>query len=366
MTHLDFLTAFAELNNIGTLADLLELHSQKYASQINSRENATKTIVSLEQILGLSWEGQRVLDWGCTYGACAIEIAKLGALSVGCDVSSKWLELAKINAKNEANPVFLNCDASLSSSRQLLAEFGVYNLVLADKILDRIYDSVGALKNMRTLMTSDGIFYFKLTNGRATRNILKEKYKQVFGLSILAPDYWPLFVKAPFLIYYRRWDHWLSLFNELKFCDLKVFNNGNNESIDVTRKHILADRVFGISLLPPDYWSSFVDVPFHIYYRRWEYFTAQFNQFGFHDLKVLNSNTDPSLESTQKHINADIKKIRKHLKPENFKSATQFQLVRKSCGQYFDEVNEDLQNMAWEQLYFKYRVTFWEGLILAP
>lgn len=302
MTHLDFLTAFAELNNIGTLADLLELHSQKYASQINSRENATKTIVGLEKILGLSWEGQRVLDWGCTYGACAIEIAKLGALSVGCDVSSKWLELAKINAKNEANPVFLNCDASLSSSRQLLAEFGVYNLVLADKILDRIYDSVGALKNMRTLMTSDGIFYFKLTNGRATRNILKEKYKQVFGLSILAPDYWPLFVKAPFLIYYRRWDHWLSLFNELKFCDLKVFNNGNNESIDVTRKHILAD----------------------------------------------------------------MEKIRQYLKSTEFNNFAYSHLIRLACHYYLDELDDDLKNLSGDDLYIKYRAIYWEGTLKVP
>lgn len=125
-------------------------------------------------------------------------------------------------------------------------------------------------------------------------------------------------------------------------------------------------RVFGISLLPPDYWPSFVKAPFHIYYRRWEYFTSQFNHFGFHGLKVLNKNTDPSIESTQKHINADIKKIRKHAKQENFENATQFQLARKVCGQYFDEVNEDIQNLAWDQLFFKYRVTFWEGLIYAP
>ena len=302
MTHLDFLTAFAELNNIGTLADLLELHSQKYASQINSRENARKSIVSLEKILGLSWEGQRVLDWGCTYGACAIEIAKLGALSVGCDVSSKWLELAKINAKNEANPVFLNCDASLSSSRQLLAEFGAYNLVLADKILDHIYDSVGALKNIRTIMAPDGILYFKLTNGRATRNILKEKYKQVFGLSILAPDYWPLFVKAPFLIYYRRWEHWLSLFNELEFCDLKVFNNGNNESIDVTRKHILAD----------------------------------------------------------------MEKIRQYLKSTEFNNLAHSHLIRLACHYYLDELDDDLKNLSGDDLYIKYRAIYWEGTLKVP
>lgn len=302
MTHLDFLTAFAELNNIGTLADLLELHSQKYASQINSRENARKSIVSLEQILGLSWEGQRVLDWGCTYGACAIEIAKLGALSVGCDVSSKWLELAKINAKNEANPVFLNCDASLSSSRQLLAEFGAYNLVLADKILDHIYDSVGALKNIRTIMAPDGILYFKLTNGRATRNILKEKYKQVFGLSILAPDYWPLFVKAPFLIYYRRWEHWLSLFNELEFCDLKVFNNGNNESIDVTRKHILAD----------------------------------------------------------------MEKIRQYLKSTEFNNFAHSHLIRLACNYYLDELDDDLKKLSEDDLYMKYRAIYWEGTLKVP
>jgi len=302
MAYNDFLIEFAKAQKVGSLEELLTHYAKRYSFQINSRERAKQTIAMLQEKLGLDWQGKRVLDVGCAYAAFTIELAKLGAKVVGIDINKKWLDLGKTNAINEVDVPLLLCDASSRKAIEQLHEYGPFDVVLVNDVLEHIYDTAGLLFNLTKLMRTGGILFFKVPNGQATRHVLLEGHK----------------------------------------------------------------RVFGISLLPPDYWSSFVDVPFHIYYRRWEYFTAQFNQFGFHDLKVLNSNTDPSLESTQKHINADIKKIRKHLKPENFKNATQFQFVKKACGQYFDEVNEDLQNMAWEQLYFKYRVTFWEGLIYAP
>ncbi|MEI9927196.1 MAG: hypothetical protein WDN44_05145 [Sphingomonas sp.] len=134
-------------------------------------------------------------------------------------------------------------------------------------------------------------------------------------------------------------------------------------------RHVLLEghkRVFGISLLAPDYWQKFVKAPFHIYYRRWEYFRALFNEFGFVDLRMLNENTDPSLEATRRHIKGDIKKIKLHLKAENFANPDQFRTLRVACRYFFDEVTQDLETMAWDDLFFKYRVTFWEGIANAP
>lgn len=302
MAHNDFLIEFSKAQKLGSVEELLTCHAKRYSFQINSRERAKQTIALLQEKLDINWEGKRVLDIGCAYAAFGIELAKVGAKVVGIDINEKWLNLGKTNALNEVDVPLLLCDASSRTAIEQLHEYGPFDVVLVNDVLEHIYDTAGLLFNLTKLMRAGGILFFKVPNGQATRHVLLEGHK----------------------------------------------------------------RVFGISLLPPDYWSYFVGSPFHIYYRRWEYFTAHFDQFGFHDLKVINQNTDPSLESTQKHIKADIKKIIKHLKRENFDNPTQFQWTKKACEQYLYEVNEDLKNMDWDQLYFKYRVTFWQGLILAP
>lgn len=302
MTYNDFLIEFSKAQKVGSVEELLTHNAKRYSFQINSRERAKETITLLQDKLGISWQGKRVLDVGCAYAAFGIELAKIGAEVVGIDINKKWLNLGKVNALNEVDVSLLLCDASSRKAIKQLSEYGPFDVVLINDVLEHIYDTAGLLFNLTKLMRKGGTLFFKVPNGQATRHVFLEGHK----------------------------------------------------------------RVFGISLLPPDYWSSFVGFPFHIYYRRWEYFTAHFNQFGFRDLRILNKNTDPSLESTQKHINADIQRIRKHLNRKNFDNAAQFQWVQKACEQYFDEVNEDLQNMPWDKLYFKYRVTFWQGLILAP
>lgn len=302
MAYREFLAAFAEAQGVGSVDDLLGAHAKRYAFQINSRERAKDAIAMLEQKLGLDWSGLSVLDVGCAYGAFTIELAKRGAKAVGIELSDKWLRLAKINAEGETDVPFVKCDASSRQARQQLGAYAPFDVVLINDVFEHIYDTAGLLSNVRALMKPDGTLYFKVPNGKATRHVLLEGHKGVFGISLLAPDYWPKFVKAPFQIYYRRW----------------------------------------------------------------EYFTALFREFGFHNLKVLNANTDPDAEATKKHILSDVRKIRAHLKLENFENADQFKTARVACQQYFEEVSEDLETLSWQDLYFKYRVTFWEGIIRSP
>jgi hypothetical protein len=122
-------------------------------------------------------------------------------------------------------------------------------------------------------------------------------------------------------------------------------------------------KVFGISLLAPDYWSNFISAPFHIYYRRWGYFKAIFDMFGFTKLDSLNSITDPDIDATRRFIVNDMNRIRRHIKPENFENQTQYSFIRNAAKYYYEEVREDLETLEWEELYRKYRVTFWEGMI---
>jgi hypothetical protein len=72
------------------------------------------------------------------------------------------------------------------------------------------------------------------------------------------------------------------------------------------------------------------------------------------------------METTKKHILRDVHKIKQHLKADNFENIDQFKTARVACQQYFEEVNEDIETMPWDDLFFKYRVTFWEGIIHSP
>lgn len=301
MAHAQFLAAFAEAQGIGSVEELLTTHAERYSFQINSRNRAKSTIAMLTEKLAIDWNGLRVLDIGCAYGAFTIELAKLGAKAVGIELSSKWLKLAAVNAQGETDVPFIHCDASSRLAQKQLAEYGPFDVVLLNDVLEHIYDTPGLLENIRALMADGGVLYFKVPNGKATRHVLREGHKRIFGISLLAPDYWPKFVKAPFQIYYRRWP----------------------------------------------------------------YFTALFREYGFRDLRVLNETTDGSLDITRKHILRDIHKIKHSLKAENFEGPDQFRTLRVACQQYFEEVEEDLETMPLDELFFKYRVTFWEAVVKA-
>jgi len=300
MSFQQFLGEFARVQGVGSASALLEDHADRYSFQIKSRERARKFIETLETSADFQPKGRNVLDVGCAYGSFAIELALRGARVTGIDISQKWLSLAEVNAAGEVDDVtFLNCDASSRKALKELSPHGPFDTVILNDVFEHIYDTAGLLRNITQLMTPDGIIYFKVPNGLATRHVLMEGHKKVFGISLLPPDYWHLYVKAPF----------------------------------------------------------------HIYYRRWEYFAALFDHFGLTQTHDMNPVTDQGIDITRRHIRNDMKRIRTLLKRENFKDAAQFAHVRRALAYYFEEVEEDLETMSFEELFRKYRVTFWESIL---
>ncbi len=299
MAYQDFLKAFAHGQGIKSVDELLSEHAQRYAFQIKSRERAKEALDKLEKSFELQWNGKKVLDVGCAYGSHTIELAKRGAKAVGIDKSTKWLKMAEANARDEADAAFINCDASARLAHQALSPHGPFDIVIINDVFEHIYDTAGLLDNLRALIAPKAMLYFKIPNGLATRHVLKEGHKGVFG----------------------------------------------------------------ISLLPPDFWAAFVNTPFCIYYRRWEYFEALFKKYNFTEPQLLNTNHDESEEKTKKHISRDLRKIQQHMKLANFKDRTQFGTLKGPVQLYAAEVDADLDKMKWQDLFEKYRVTFWEGTV---
>jgi SAM-dependent methyltransferase len=299
MAHTDFLHAFAKAQGVESLEMLVGEHADRYAFQIHSRERAVKTLDRLESLAGIDWNGCRVLDVGCAYGAFAIELAKRGAQPVGTDVSSKWLRLAAINAADEVEVPFVRCDASSREGLRDLEAHGLFDIAIVNDVFEHVYDTDGLLMNLKTLLVPGGRVYFKIPNGLATRNVLREGHKGVFGLSLLPPDYWTLFVKAPFSIYYRRWS-----------C-----------------------------------------------------FAALFSTFGFRHILALSVQPDLDEAATRAQIASDLETIAAQVREDNFADRAQFLAMRSAFDKYAAEAREDLIHLPWSDLVHKYRVTFWEGLL---
>lgn len=299
MTYADFLDAFARENGMENAEVLQRECSDRYAFQIRSRDRARQAITLLQREAEVDFCGKNVLDVGCAYGSFAIEIAKCGGRVTGIDISNKWLKLADVNAAGEeGDVVFLNCDASARKALTTLGQRGPFHVVIVNDVFEHIYDTVGLLGNLVALLPPDGLIYFKVPNGHATRSVLSEGHK----------------------------------------------------------------KVFGISLLPPDYWHFFVNAPFHIYYRRWDYFVALFDRFGL-SFRATKNIEDRTRDETVAKIEQDIASIRRELAPKNFAERAQFLYLRRFLEYYFDEVESDLAQLDWKALCRKYRQTFWEGIL---
>ena len=78
---------------------------------------------------------------------------------------------------------------------------------------------------------------------------------------------------------------------------------------------------------------------------------------------LLNPIHDDNIDQTRRHIVNDINKIKRHLKKENFDTPAQYVYARRACQRFLNEAQSDLEHMAWEDLFHKYRVTFWEGVL---
>lgn len=236
MSYEQFLRGLAERVGLPDKETLVAFFSERYKFAISNRERG-KGLVSRLREYGIKIDGARVLDVGCAYGGNTIEMALAGATAVGIDIDEQWLKLAKANAEGECSPTFYHCDASTRQARSHLQPHGPFDIVIVNDVFEHVFDTAGLLENVTSLMAKGGKLFFQVPNGLAPRFVLSEGHKKVFGISLLAPDYWSHFVKTPFHIYYRRWEYFQALFNQYAF-DVDLFDGIRDENHDWTRRRL--------------------------------------------------------------------------------------------------------------------------------
>lgn len=216
MSYEQFLDGYAAKVGLPNKEILLADHRERYKFAITNRERGRSLVERLSNH-GIKIKGAKVLDVGCAYGGNTIEMMHAGATAVGIDIDEKWLKLAEENARGECSPTLYLCDASTRAARSRLQPHGPFDLVIVNDVFEHIFDTAGLLENISSLMAPGGKLFFAVPNGLAPRFVLSEGHKKVFGISLLAPDYWSHFVKTPFHVYYRRWEYFAALFEKYGF-----------------------------------------------------------------------------------------------------------------------------------------------------
>ena len=236
-------------------------------------------------------------------------------LDVGCAYAGCAIEFARAGALVtgvEFSPKWLalaeeNCrddvDVELihgdASARTLLHKLAgrQFDVIVINDVLEHIYDTAGLLHNCNKLLSQDGSIYFEVPNGLATQTVLSEGHKHVFG----------------------------------------------------------------VSLLPPDYWAPHVSAPFSIYYRRWPYYQALFAESGFSVWRWLTEKLETNDTALRSQLQKDIERIQRCSR--QLPDQPQFAAMRDALDAYLWEIANDIATLAFDELYFKYRAQFWQGLL---
>ena len=294
MAYEDFVKLYATDVKVSP-EKLLQAKPLSFPISTNIRGEAT--VQFLRGALDLDFKAKRVLDIGCAYGGFSIALANAGADVTGIDISDRFIEYAKVNARGIAVADFHVADASGIGLRKMLQKHS-FDFVMLNDVLEHIYDTAGLIANLDWLLNPTGCFYFKVPNAHSPRWALSEGHRKIFGLTLLDPDCWFHLYPKRASIFYRRLAHFQGLFAHYNFPKLvytdqeSVFARFTKHRLEAQFKE-LAEKIetfeypnatvksyleFGMKRFREEYLYDLENEPFeHVQFKYGSYFFTGFS-----------------------------------------------------------------------------------------
>lgn len=142
-----------------------------------------------------SLQQKDVLDIGCGYGGLLIVMKEAGARTIsGIEVDQERLDWAELRLSSLNHPVELLrldiCD------RNSLPRLGLFDVILAQDVLEHVLDPVAAIRNISALLRPGGVVYVQVGNKFSPDQLLADHHYKLPGITMLsraqAIEYWTI------------------------------------------------------------------------------------------------------------------------------------------------------------------------------
>jgi len=142
-----------------------------------------------------SLQRKDVLDIGCGYGGLLIVMKEAGAKTIsGIEIDQERLDWAALRLGALDHPAeLLRLDICDQKS---LPQLGLFDVILAQDILEHVLDPVAAIRNISALLRPGGVVYVQVGNKFSPDQLLADHHYKLPGITMLsraqAIDYWQI------------------------------------------------------------------------------------------------------------------------------------------------------------------------------
>jgi len=142
-----------------------------------------------------SLQQKDVLDIGCGYGGLMIVMKEAGAKTIsGIEVDQERLDWAALRVTGlDYSAKLLRLDICDQST---LARLGLFDVILAQDVLEHVLDPVAAIRNISALLRPGGIVYVQVGNKFSPDQLLADHHYKLPGITMLsraqAIEYWQI------------------------------------------------------------------------------------------------------------------------------------------------------------------------------
>jgi 2-polyprenyl-3-methyl-5-hydroxy-6-metoxy-1,4-benzoquinol methylase len=133
-----------------------------------------------------SLKRKRLLDIGSGYGGTCIAAAQAGARSVGIEIDTKLLELARINWQDhpDLSTTFYQMDILDWEKVKTLGEFDV---ITCDNVIEHVAVPECLISHISMLLGKGSFAYITIPNAFSINQVRRDCHYGLFGISLLDP-----------------------------------------------------------------------------------------------------------------------------------------------------------------------------------